>query len=90
MSCYSFTLNEQKGHKQEPTNACRPLQHCLDVVREPLAIIKSGENSGDPPLELEFVSLLTPLRVTSISNFSLNEKESTSMLAAHHHSTRAL
>jgi hypothetical protein len=64
----------KKGHEQEPTKDCHHLQYCSDVVREPFAGIKSGDNRDDPPLELEFVLLFSPLRVTRTSNFSLNRE----------------
>jgi hypothetical protein len=67
-------LNEQNGHEQEPTNACRPLQHIPVVVHEPFASIKSGENCDDPPLEMEFMLLFSQIRGTSTSNFSLERE----------------
>jgi hypothetical protein len=54
--CFMFTLDEQKGHEEDRTKDCRPLQHCLDVVREPFASIKRGDNRDDPPLEVKLTS----------------------------------
>jgi hypothetical protein len=43
-------------HEEEPTNACRPLQTRRDVVFEPFASIRSGENRYDPT----FASVFRP------------------------------
>jgi hypothetical protein len=54
--CFMFTLNEQKGHEEDPTKDCRPSQLRLVFVHEPFASIKSGDNRDAHPLELKCVS----------------------------------